>query len=119
MNKTIFEKRAAVFKALAHPTRLFIVDKLSQGECCVCELVNEIKADFSTVSKHLSVLKNAGIIVDEKRGQQVFYGLQMHCVANFNQCVDNYLKNGSNTQQFCHLKSILIRSKPFNECLEK
>lgn len=103
MNKNVFEKRAAVFKALAHPTRLFIVDKLSQGECCVCEFVNEIRADFSTVSKHLSVLKNAGIISDEKRGQQVFYCLQMHCVANFNQCVDDFLKN--DTQSLCRLNS--------------
>lgn len=105
MNIKLFEERSKVFKALAHPTRLFIIDKLSAGECCVCEFVNEIKADFSTVSKHLSVLKNAGIIIDDKRGQQVFYRLQMNCVANFNHCVDNFLQNGNDTRKICSLQS--------------
>ncbi len=101
MNKEVFAKRATVFKALSHPTRLFIVDKLADGECCVCEFVNEIKADFSTVSKHLSVLKNAGLIADEKRGQQVFYRLRMQCVAGFNRCIDQFLANGENIAEFC------------------
>lgn len=87
-----FKKRSQIFKALAHPTRLFIVDKLSEKECCVCEFVNELNVDFSTVSKHLSVLKNAGIIADEKRGQQVFYKLLMTCVCSFNRCIDSFLK---------------------------
>ena len=69
--------RANVFKALAHPSRLLIVEQLAQNERCVCELTEMIGADMSTVSKHLSVLKGAGIIQDDKRGLQVYYRLKM------------------------------------------
>jgi ArsR family transcriptional regulator len=68
------------------------VDRLSQGEKCVCELTGMIGADVSTVSKHLSVLKNAGIIRDEKRGTQVFYNLEMPCVLKFFSCVQSVIK---------------------------
>ena len=88
-----YEARAKVIKAMAHPTRLFIVDQLSQvEERCVCELTELIGADMSTVSKHLSTLKNAGIISDEKRGSQVFYSLRVPCVTNFFGCVESVMK---------------------------
>lgn len=83
------EARARIVKALAHPTRLFIVDQLSQEERCVYELTELIGADVSTVSKHLSVLKNVGIIQDDKRGSQVFYSLRMPCVLKFLDCVES------------------------------
>jgi ArsR family transcriptional regulator len=79
-------------KALAHPTRLFIVDQLAQGERCVCELTKMIDADVSTVSRHLSVLKAAGIVADEKRGVQVYYSLLVPCVLNWYSCVEGVLK---------------------------
>ncbi len=87
-----FEARAQVIKALAHPTRLFVVDELSKGERCVCELTEMIGADVSTVSKHLSVLKQAGIVEDEKRGLKVWYRLRVPCILNFFGCVENVLK---------------------------
>jgi DNA-binding transcriptional ArsR family regulator len=87
-----YESRAKIIKALAHPTRLFIVDELSRGEKCVCELTEMIGADMSTVSKHLSILKNLGIVQDEKRGLQVFYRLQTPCVMNFFDCCELVLK---------------------------
>jgi len=87
-----FEARAKVVKALAHPTRLFVVDVLSRGERCVCELTDMIGADVSTVSKHLSVLKAAGVVADERRGQMVFYRLKVPCVLNFFGCVEAVLE---------------------------
>ncbi len=90
--KRKFESRAVVAKAMGHPTRLFIIDRLSHGEQCVCELTDLIDADVSTVSKHLSVLKNAGIIRDEKRGKQVFYSLVCSCVLDFFSCMENVLQ---------------------------
>lgn len=83
-----YADKAMTIKALAHPTRLFLVDQLSQGERCVCELTALVGDDISTVSKHLSVLKNAGVVADEKRGQQVFYRLRCPCVMNFFSCVE-------------------------------
>lgn len=92
-DKSRFETRARIIKALAHPTRLFIVDQLSHGERCVCELGDMIDADISTVSRHLSVLKNVGIVEDEKRGLQVWYRLKVPCILNFFGCVEDVLKS--------------------------
>jgi len=89
--KQKYEARARVIKAMAHPSRLFIVDELSRGERCVCELRDMIGADMSTISKHLSVLKDAGIVEDDKRGQQVFYRLRVPCILNFFGCVEDVL----------------------------
>lgn len=91
-SKQKYEARALVIKAIAHPTRLFIVDELAKGERCVCELRDMIGADISTVSKHLSVLKQAGIVEDEKRGLQVWYSLKVPCILKFFGCVEDVLK---------------------------
>lgn len=91
-NKQKYEARARIIKAMAHPTRLFIVDELAKGERCVCELRDMIGADISTVSKHLSVLKQAGIVEDDKRGLQVWYSLKVPCIMNFFGCVEDVLK---------------------------
>ncbi len=91
--KTHLEARARVLKAMAHPTRLFIIEELAKEERCVCDLTAMIGADVSTVSKHLSVLKNAGIVVDDKRGNQVFYRLRVPCILNFFGCVESVLES--------------------------
>lgn len=83
---------------MAHPTRLFIVEELSHQERCVCELTEMIGADVSTVSKHLSVLRQAGIVRDEKRGSQVFYSLLVPCVLNFFSCVEAVLSSKAKEQ---------------------
>ena len=90
--KLMYEARAKVVKAMAHPTRLFIVDELSKSERCVCELRDMIGVDISTVSKHLSVLKQAGIVEDDKRGLQVWYNLRVPCILKFFGCVEDVLR---------------------------
>lgn len=90
--KAKYETRAQIIRAMSHPTRLFLVDELSKGERCVRELTEMVGDDMSTVSKHLSLLKNAGIVVDEKRGTQVFYSLRARCALNFFSCVESVLK---------------------------
>ena len=91
--KARFEARAEVLKALAHPSRLFILEELSKGERCVGELTEMIGADTSTVSKHLSLLKNAGVVDTEKRGTLVYYRLTTPCVLNFFDCVETVLQD--------------------------
>ena len=101
MNKIEWNRlqiQANVIKALAHPSRLFIVKELNKGERCVCELTEMIGSDTSTVSRHLSVLKNAGVVKDEKRGLQVFYSLRVPCVLNFLGCVDAVLEANAQEQ---------------------
>ena len=94
-----YAARALVLKALAHPTRLLVVDELRlHGRRCVCELTALIGADISTVSRHLTILKNAGIVHDEKHGAQVFYRLSMNCVPRFLTCVDSVLRNSAEEQ---------------------
>ena len=92
--KQILEARAEVFKALGHPSRLAIVDMLAAGERCVCELNESIDADMSTVSRHLAVLRNAGILSSEKRSNQVFYKLECPCITSFYGCVESVI-NGT------------------------
>ncbi|MHA1180256.1 MAG: ArsR/SmtB family transcription factor [Alphaproteobacteria bacterium] len=96
--KARYAARASIIKAMSHPTRLFMVDELSKGERCVCKLTEMVGDDISTISKHLSVLKNAGIVADEKRGTQVFYTLRVPCVLNFFSCVEAVLKNNAKEQ---------------------
>ena len=93
-----FEARAKIIKALGHPARLFIVDELSRNERCVYELTEMVGLDMSTISKHLSVLREAGIVQDEKRGVQVYYQLRLGCVMNFFQCVENIMKANAKEQ---------------------
>jgi len=81
--------RAHVIKSLAHPSRIQMVDALSGGEMCVCELTKVVGADMSTVSKHLTVLKSAGLVSVEKRGLNQFYRLNCQCLTEFFCCVDS------------------------------
>ena len=91
--KMRFDARAHIIKALAHPTRLFIVDELSRvKQRCVCELTEMIGADISTVSKHLTILKNAGSVNDDKRGNQVYYSLRVPCILEFFRCVESVIQ---------------------------
>ncbi|MFH2049357.1 MAG: metalloregulator ArsR/SmtB family transcription factor [bacterium] len=93
--KNLFDARAKIIKALAHPTRLFIVDTLSKSELCVQDLTKLVGADISTVSKHLSILKESGIIEDEKRGLQVWYSLRTPCVMNFFGCIESVIESNA------------------------
>ena len=97
-SKAKYKARARIIKAMSHPTRLFMVDELSRGERCVCELTEMVGDDISTISKHLSILKSAGIVADEKRGTQVFYSLRVPCVLNFFSCVESVLKKNAKEQ---------------------
>ena len=87
--------RARILKALAHPTRIFIVEKLQRHPYCVCDLTDMVGSDTSTVSKHLSLLKAAGIVEDHKRGNMVYYRLGIPCVAQFFECIESVLRGNA------------------------
>ncbi|MBN1533168.1 MAG: winged helix-turn-helix transcriptional regulator [Spirochaetes bacterium] len=94
----LYEARARILKAMAHPTRLFIIEELQRQERCVNELTGMIGADMSTVSKHLSVLKNAGLVSDERRGASIYYRLRVPCIMDFIDCVETVLKSNADAQ---------------------
>jgi DNA-binding transcriptional ArsR family regulator len=86
---TCCDSKSKVFKALSHPTRLWMVEQLGAGERCVCWFVEQVDADYSTISKHLSVLKKAGVVRDEKRGKWAYYQLAMPCVLDMIRCIED------------------------------
>lgn len=88
-SKAKLRENADIFKALAHPSRLLIIEALAKGKRCVNELTELVGADMSTVSRHLAQLRTVGLIRDEKQGLQVFYELRCHCVLKFLDCVES------------------------------
>lgn len=87
-NKNKYEKRCSIFKALSHPLRLFIVDLLREKERCVCEITDNTELHISTISKHLTILKNSGIISFRKENNKVFYKLVYNCISDINLCLE-------------------------------
>lgn len=85
-HKQFITEQAKIFKALGHPSRLLMVDALRSGEKCVCDLKNLVGGDMSTVSRHLSILKEAGIVSADKRGANIYYRLAICCLDAFLSC---------------------------------
>lgn len=93
IKENIYKARANVVKALAHKTRLQIVDILVKDrEHCVCELTDILGVSQSSVSKHLGILKKAGIVDSKKDGLNVSYFLRTPCVKTFFECIDQMIQ---------------------------
>lgn len=88
----LFEKQAEIAKAIAHPLRIAIVNFLKDGEQCVCDIAEHIGAERSNVSRHLSVMVNAGLLDYRKEGLKVVYKLKCGCIVDFFSCVSSVLK---------------------------
>jgi len=99
--KRVYRARAEVLKALAHPARLWMTEQLEEGERCVYEFVEALGVDFSTVSKHLTVLRRAGIVDSRKEGKQVIYSLKTPCLLKFMQCVEAVLESDARDRARC------------------
>jgi ArsR family transcriptional regulator len=92
MDRDTYKQKANIVKAMAHPSRLMMIDALAEGEKCVCELQRLVGSDMSTVSKHLLLMKRAGLVEDRKEGLRVHYRLRVPCILGFMQCVEAVLK---------------------------
>ena len=79
------ESLAARFKALADPTRVAIVNRLAQGECCVCDLNAAFDLSQPTISHHLRVLRDAGLVDSTRRGTWAYYRLVPDAVGRLRQ----------------------------------
>lgn len=90
--KKLYAAQAAVIKAMAHPTRLLILNALKKKETCVCDLRDQVGDDISTVSKHLLVLKNAGLVAARREGNWLHYRLTCPCVLDFTACIKGVVK---------------------------
>lgn len=89
-DKNWYTDRARILAALSNPARLKMIVSLSQGEKCVCEMADEVGLDMSTTSRHLAQLRQVGLLVDDRRGNMVFYKLKATCVPAFLQCLDGF-----------------------------
>ncbi len=77
----LLEKEAELLKALAHPTRLAILETLAQDEECVCHLSYQLGKPQPYVSKQLAELREAGLVIDRRDGMRTFYSLADRRVA--------------------------------------
>lgn len=73
MNISIYEMHANICKVFSSPTRIMIIDALQKGEQTVSELEKEIGIRQATLSQHLAVLREKGVVVTQKNGQSVSY----------------------------------------------
>lgn len=88
----LFEKQAEIAKAIAHPLRIAVVNFLKDGEQCVCDIAEHVGSERSNISRHLSVMVNAGLLEYRKEGLKVIYGLKCACIVDFFSCVSRVLK---------------------------
>ncbi len=100
MTPRAYKTHARVLKAMAHPTRLAILHALAEGEQCVCKLHGLVGSDISTVSKHLAVMKKAGLLEGRKEGLWVHYRLRVPCVLGFMECIEAVIA-GDTTSTCC------------------
>ncbi len=105
------EIRAKIMKAMAHPVRLMIVEFLQKREHSFSEIFDLFQLDKSTVSKHLLVLKEAGIISSKKEGAEMIYKLEVPCVTDFYTCVTAVIESNVKKQQVCLCKPLPKRTR--------
>src|SRR5204862_8077641 len=84
------ERAAALFRALADPTRLGIIERLRGGEQCVCDLTDRLETCQSRLSFHLKTLKDAGLLRDRRQGRWIYYALYPDAIAESESAVPAY-----------------------------
>jgi ArsR family transcriptional regulator len=110
--KELYKMKAQVAKALAHESRLMIIDALQERDMCVSELTELVGSDQSTVSKHLSVLKNAGIVIDHKeRSNKVYYQLKVPSIQNFSLWAMHIIRENIPSPGFHAARQVLVERK--------
>lgn len=90
-DKDFYDKKTKIFKALANPVRLEIIDQLLGGEKCVCEIIEKLNYEQSHISKNLVKLKKAGLIKARKVGVKVYYSLAICCMSEFFECLNKII----------------------------
>ena len=90
-----------MLKALAEPLRLQIIESLSTGEKCVCDLIEERGLAQSKISFHLKVLKEAGLITDRQSGRWVYYKLEVRALMDLQGWLNQLTKECQRTSSSC------------------
>ncbi len=103
--------KAEVFKAMGHPLRLGIIEFLQQGEMCVCDIVAHVGTEISNVSKHLSLLRKAGLLADRRDGLKIMYRLIMPCAIDFATCIEGVVINRIEEQRAVMVSEPLVNEE--------
>lgn len=99
MNMQLYEKQADIAKAIAHPVRVAVLEFVKDGEQCVCDIAAAVGSERSNLSKHLSLMVNAGVLASRKDGLKVMYRIKTPCVLKFLDCLRECLKEQAAEQQ--------------------
>ena len=95
----VLQFKAQVLKALAHPTRLALTELLMDGELCVCELIESLGLEQAIISKHLQVLRKAGLVVSRKDGLNIYYKIACPCIKKLLSEITTTIRQIANRQQ--------------------
>lgn len=93
-----------IIKSMAHPVRLMIIDMLRDGETPFSRIFDMFSSDKSTISKHLLVLKDAGVVSSRKDGTDMIYRLEVPCITDTFGCITAVVENNIKRQQVCVCK---------------
>lgn len=99
MENQITKIKSDFFKALAHPTRVAILERLADQEICVCEIIEDLGLEQSNVSQHLAILRKQNIISSKKVGLQVHYQIKYPEVLEILKTVENIMAKQLNETQ--------------------
>jgi DNA-binding transcriptional ArsR family regulator len=88
----LYKRQSCIIQAIGHPIRIAIANFLKDGEQCVCKIADYVGSERSNVSKHLSIMVNAGLLESRKEGLNVIYRLKCRCIPDFLSCVTDVLK---------------------------
>lgn len=92
MQEEKFKAKAKIMKALSSPIRLMIIDELSRGEICICELQPMFQINKSTLSRHVSALRNVGIVSGRRDGVRLMLKLETPCILQIFDCTMGVMK---------------------------
>lgn len=96
----IYIDTAKVLKAISEPKRLRIVDMLSCGELCACEILEEFHITQPTLSHDMRLLVDAGLVIDRREGKNIYYSLNQDTLINLQETINNIFL--SNPDCICH-----------------
>lgn len=85
--------RARIMKALSSPIRMMIVDELSRGERCLCELLPLFRLDQSTLSRHVTALRQVGIVAERREGVRILLRLATPCILKAFDCTMDVVRS--------------------------
>lgn len=108
-NHHLAARKAEIFKALAHPLRVLIFESLQSGEKSVTELTRSLSEKEPVISKHISIMKRAGILKTRKEGTKVYYSIKFECLKGIFPCINTALIQMADNEM--KIKSLLTKNE--------